>query len=73
MARYLFWKDSIILIFNKMKKSILKIEGVNELSKEHLKNIKGGAACGPGYVVLVCGQGPTWVPNVCKSPEAHCA
>ncbi|WP_306351920.1 hypothetical protein [Flavobacterium sp. '19STA2R22 D10 B1'] len=56
-----------------MKKSILKIEGVNELSKEHLKNIKGGAACGPGYVVLVCGQGPTWVPNVCKSPEAHCA
>lgn len=42
LARYLFWQDSTILIFNKMKKSILRIEGVNQLSKERLKMLLGG-------------------------------
>ncbi|WP_306351922.1 hypothetical protein [Flavobacterium sp. '19STA2R22 D10 B1'] len=55
-----------------MKNSILKIEGVSELSKETLLTITGGAGCGPGEVRFECDGPWIWVPNVCAVDLPFC-
>ncbi|WP_306351927.1 hypothetical protein [Flavobacterium sp. '19STA2R22 D10 B1'] len=56
-----------------MKKSILQLKGVHELSKKTLIKLTGGnSGCESGMIQLVCGGPWIWVPNKCNVKYPLC-